>query len=530
MLPDARSLYVSTLAVCLIGYLFKSKESIPILSLSYFVIQFGKKLCNFEDFVAIANIFFTVGAMASLGTVLTLPGIAGIVLTVGMAVDANVIIFERIREELRAGKSMQSAIVEGYKMSLAAILDSNATNLLMGIILIYFGLGPIKGFGTVLILGIIFTVFTALMLSRLMIDYWVSKGRDISFWTPATKNLFTNFNFDWIGMRKKAYIFSSLLILVGLISIFTRGFDYGVDFKGGYSYNINMGQNKTSAEELRNALAGTLTGSPVIKSVDVTNTYNVTTSYLVDDQAADAPDRVIAKIYEGIKKLPGAADLSLEDLKNPESKGIHVTSFTKISSTVADDIRSSAGWSTILGLLVIGLYILLRFNKWQYSLGAVVALAHDVLVTAGIFSLCWGWFPISLEVDQAFVAAILTLIGYSMNDTVVIFDRIREYMGHYTTLSKPDLINKAINSTLTRTVITSLTVFFTIFILLLFGGSSIKGFAFAMTIGVITGSYSTIFIAAPILVDFEKKDTQLKVATPTTRSSKMSPKAAEAKG
>ncbi len=452
----------------------------------------------------VANLFFIIGALASLGTVLTLPGIAGIVLTMGMAVDANVIIYERIKEELRAGKSLLTSISEGFKHSMSAILDSNVTTLLIGFVLIYFGIGPIKGFGTVLIVGIVFTVFTALLLSRLMVDYWTSKGRQIDFWTKATQNAFSHFNVDWIGMRKKAYLISGVIILAGIISIFTRGFDLGVDFKGGYSYNLNLGSTPVKSEDLRNALTSSLGGSPIIKAIDISNTYNVTTDYLINDQEADAPDRVMAKIYDGLKTLPGAELLSLEDFKNPDGKGVHILSFTKVVPTIADDIRTSAIWSTVVGLIVIFLYILVRFSKWQYSLGATLALAHDVLITVSVFSLFHGWFPISLEIDQTFIAALLTLIGYSINDTVIVFDRIREYMSHYTTLSQREVVNKAINSTLTRTVITSMTVFFTVLVLLIFGGSSIKGFAFAMTVGVLAGTYSSIFMAAPVLVDLER--------------------------
>jgi len=460
----------------------------------------------------LANLLFIIGSLASLGTVLTLPGIAGIVLTIGMAVDANVIIYERIKEELRSGKSLFTSVAEGFKLSLAAILDSNTTTLLMGVILIYFGIGPIKGFGTVLVVGIVFTVFTALLMTRLIIDSWISKGKPLTFWTKYTENVFKRFNVNWIGMRFKAYIFSGTLIVLGLISIFTRGFDLGVDFKGGYSYNIDMGSNTHSADQIREVLQKTLGGTPVIKAIDVTNTYNITTAYLINDQDADAPERVLSKIHEGLITLPGVESLKIEELRNTNGKGMHVTSFTKVGPTIADDIRASAIWSTLLGLLVIFLYILIRFNRWQFSLGATVALAHDVLITIGIFSLLHGWFPISMEIDQAFIAAILTLIGYSINDTVIIFDRIREFLGHYSTKSESEIVNDAINSTLTRTVITSLTVFFTIFVLLVFGGSSIKGFAFAMTIGVLVGSYSTIFIAAPILVDFSKKSNEPKNA------------------
>ncbi len=467
----------------------------------------------------IANLFFIIGALASLGTVLTLPGIAGIVLTMGMAVDANVIVYERIREELREGKSLLTSIAEGFKHSMSAILDSNATTLLIGLVLIYFGLGPIKGFGTVLIVGIIFTVFTALLMSRLIIDWWVHRGGEINFWTSKTKDLFTHFKYDWIGMRKKSYMISGALLLIGLIAVLTRGFDYGVDFTGGYSYNINMGNTPVSSDQLRTSLTTLLEGEPVIKAVDAANTYNVTTKYLIDDLSAEAPDKVMAKMLEGIKSLPGAENTTLENFKNPEGSGIHITSFTKVNPTIADDIRTSSIWATIIGLVVIFFYILVRFNKWQYSLGAVIALAHDVLITVGLFALLHGILPIPLEIDSAFIAAILTLIGYSINDTVIVFDRIREYMNTYSTLTLEEIINKAVNSTLTRTIITSLTVFFTIFILLVFGGSSIKGFAFAMTVGVVVGTYSSIFIASPILVDFatkKAKEIQAKNVKPTT--------------
>ncbi|MCB0559464.1 MAG: protein translocase subunit SecDF [Phaeodactylibacter sp.] len=451
----------------------------------------------------ILNIFFIFGALASYGTVLTLPGIAGIVLTIGMAVDANVIIFERIREELRDGKSLLMSISDGFSNSYSAIIDANVTTLLTAFVLAYFGLGPIKGFAVVLIIGVLSSLFTAVLVGRLMVDWWTNtKGRNMTFSTKMSENVLANLNIDWLGNRRIAYMISGTLILVGLISFFTRGFELGVDFKGGYSYNVTFeGGPAIDAPELRQALAVAFEGNtPIVKAVDTENTFNVVTDYLIDDDSEDASDRVMEKLYEGVNGVAGG-NIDFDQFKAPDGEGTHVTSSSKVGPTIADDIQTSAYYAAIFALLLIFLYIFIRFSKWQYSLGAVAALFHDTLITLGVFSLFHGVLPFTLEIDQAFIAAILTVIGYSINDTVIVFDRIREYLNNYTKRPKEEVINMAINSTMSRTLITSLTTFFVVAVLFAFGGSSIKGFAFAILVGIMVGTYSSIFVATPIMSD-----------------------------
>ena len=451
----------------------------------------------------VANLFFIIGMLTSKGTVLTLPGIAGIVLTMGMAVDANVIIYERIREELAEGKSMLQAIADGFKNSYSAIIDGNVTTLITALILWYFGLGPIKGFGIVLAIGILFTLFTAVLLSHLLIDWWTARGKEIKFFAPFSERAFKNINFDWMSFRFKAYAISGVIILAGIVSMFTRGFELGVDFKGGYSYNIQF-DKAVNTDQLRDGLTKAFEGqSTIVKAVNTQNTFNVTTSYLINETSDEAQNKVTAKLFEGVNTLVGS-NLTIEDFKKTDAVTTHITSQAKVGPAVADDIKKSALWATILGILGIGAYILLRFNRWQYSLGGIVALFHDVLFTLAFFSIFHGIFPFSMEVDQALIAALLTIVGYSINDTVIVYDRIREYMRKYLQQPMGEVINKAINSTLSRTIITSSTVLLVVLILFLFGGSSIKGFSFAMLIGVLAGTYSSIFIAAPIMMDFSK--------------------------
>ena len=452
------------------------------------------------------NVFFIGGTLASLGTVLTLPGIAGIVLTIGMAVDANVIIYERIREELREGKTLLMSIRDGFQNSYSAIIDANVTTILVAAVLAYFGMGPIKGFAVVLIIGVISSLFTAVLVGRLMIEWWTGKGNHLSFWTGISKNAFTNLKIDWLGKRKIAYALSSVIILLGIGSMVMRGFELGVDFKGGYSYNIQIDESQqVSAESIRTALETSFSGaSTVVKSVSTGNAYNVTTSYLIKENPEGADSLVMLQLHDGINTALGG-NVDYANFKNPDGEGTYVNNSSKVGPTIADDIKTSSIWATIFSLLLIFGYIFIRFNKWQYSMGAVAALFHDVLFVLGIFSLFYGILPFSMEIDQAFIAAILTVIGYSINDTVVVFDRVREFMNDYTKLSKKDVINKAINSTVSRTIITSLTTLFVILILFIFGGGSIKGFAFALLIGVIVGTYSSVFIATPIMSDLSEE-------------------------
>jgi SecD/SecF fusion protein len=446
----------------------------------------------------LVNLLFILGCLASYGTVLTLPGIAGIVLTMAAAVDANVIIYERVREELAHGKDVMQAIKDGFYNSYPAIFDANISNLLIALVMFYFGLGPIKGFAIVLIIGILCTLFTAVLLCQLIMEYW-GKDHKIEFSKPWSLNLLTGIKYDWVGKRKIAYIASTIFILAGVASFFTRGFQLGVDFQGGYSYNIEFAEN-IDLENFKTKLAGKVGEGAIVKAIDTKNTYNVITAFNINDNSKEASDVVTAKIFEAIKEVSPSA--SLEEFKKQDNAGkTHVSSFSKVGSYVADDIRNSAGKALGLSLLLIFLYIAFRFNKWQFSVGAIIALFHDVLLVMAFFTLFHGILPFSMEIDQAFIAAILTVVGYSMNDTVIVYDRIREFIHQYTGKSKGEVINDAINNTLSRTLMTSFITLLSITILFVLGGSSVRGFAFALLIGIVVGTYSSIFVATPIMMD-----------------------------
>ncbi len=452
----------------------------------------------------LANMFFIFGALASYGTVLTLPGIAGIVLTLGMAVDANVIIYERIREELNDGKSIKNAIADGFKHSYSAIIDANVTSLLTAMVLSYFGLGPIKGFAVVLIIGILSSMLTALVLTKLIVDWWVEKGKKPSFSYGWSENIMTNVNIDWIGLRKYGYIFSSVIILIGAGLFFTRGFDLGVDFTGGYSYTVKFDKGvNVDADVLRKQLTNQFESEPTVKVVSTDNTFNIITKYLINSPDKDAIDKVTHKLYEGVNAIAGGK-VSEDEFKKVSSTGTKIISSSKVGPTIADDIRSSSFKSAFVALLLIFIYLAIRFRKWQFSMGAVIALFHDVLATLSMFLILEHLMPFSMEINQAFVAAILTVIGYSVNDTVVVYDRIREFIDEHRGTTKKEVFNLAINRTLSRTLITSVTTLIVILILLIFGGDSIKGFAFAIMWGIIFGTYSSIFIASASVVDLTK--------------------------
>ena len=466
----------------------------------------------------LANVFFIFGALSSFGTVLTLPGIAGIVLTIGMAVDANVIIYERIREELRAGKTTALAIKDGFQQSYSAIIDANVTTLLTALVLNYWGLGPIKGFAVVLMIGIFTSLFTAVLVTRLIIDARLNSGGGLNFSTGFSERVLAAVDVDWMSKRKIGYAVSGVLIVVSLASIFTRGFDLGVDFTGGYSYTVAFVGEDVERDELESVLVGAFQNeSTVVKAVDAVNTYNITTSYLVDDPAEDASDRVEAALFGGVQELdPG---LTLDRFTTADlASSTRIVSSTKVGPTIADDIRNSSLKSGVFALILIFLYLFIRFSRWEFSAGAVAALFHDVIITLGMFSLFHGVLPFSMEIDQAFVAAILTVIGYSVNDTVIVFDRIREFIHTYTGRSKQEIFNLAINSTLSRTVITSMTTLFVVLILFLFGGASIRGFAFALLIGILVGTYSSIFVASATVNDLVKDIKIRKTATVTSTS------------
>lgn len=467
----------------------------------------------------LANLFFILGILANLGTVLTLPGIAGIVLTLATAVDAQVVIYERIREELREGLSMMQAIKVGFTRALTAIIDANITTLLTAAVLIYFGLGPIKGFGVVLLWGIISSVFTSVLVGRMITEWWVEGGREMNYSRKWSESWLVGFHYDWIGKRKYAYMFSLAIMLIGAVSFFMRGFELGVDFRGGYSFNVQF-EKPVDIEGIRGPLTTAFEGNPIIKAVNTSNTYNITTSYLIDNQGDKVMDQVISKLHEGLKAAGHDSDLA--QFKKTDASGTHITSSSQVGATVADDIRNSSLLAAFWALLLIFLFLLVRFNRWQFSLGAVLALLHDVLITLTFFTLLHGLVPFSLEIDQAIIACILTVIGFSVNDTVIVYDRIREFMNTFAGQSKAEVFNRAINTTLSRTLITSGTVFLVVLLLFLFGGSAIKGFAFGMLVGILFGTYSSIFVASSLVVDFTSGDviTGKKVEAPKAAAKK----------
>jgi SecD/SecF fusion protein len=451
----------------------------------------------------LANLFFILGILANYGTVLTLPGIAGIVLTLATAVDAQVVIYERIREELRNGLDLRKAIGTGFTRALTAIIDANVTMLLTAMVLMYFGLGPIKGFGVVLFWGIISSVFTAVLVGRMVTEWWIDRGNSMSYSRPWSENWLVGINYDWIGKRKTAYAFSLAIIAIGVASFFMRGFELGVDFKGGYSFNVEFDKS-VEIEQLRVPLTEAFGGNPIIKAVNTDNTYNITTSYLINDNDKNVMDRVIEKLHQGVTKAGYTTDLT--NFKKTDGSGTHIASSSKVGATVADDIRSSSFKAAFWALGLIFLFLLIRFRRWQFSLGAVLATFHDVLIMLTFFTLLHGLVPFSLEIDQAIIACILTVIGYSVNDTVIVYDRIREFMGTFTGRRKEEVFNMAINTTLSRTLITSGTVFAVVLLLFLFGGSAIRGFAFGMLAGIFFGTYSSVFVASALVVDFTKED------------------------
>jgi SecD/SecF fusion protein len=442
------------------------------------------------DFAMIINNFFVVGILASFGAVLTLPGIAGIVLTIAMSVDANILIFERVREELALGKNTAQAIKEGYKHAMSSVIDSHVTTLLLGIILFVFGTGPLQGFATTLIIGIISSLFCAIFITRLVFDRWLGKNKVISF---GNVHAFKKININFVAKRKLYYLFSGLIIVAGIFSYIQKGgFTLGVDFKGGRSYIVRFDEVKPT-EEVREALTKTFGEAPEVKTYGESTQQRITTTYLISDASVDAEAKVEARLNEGLHLL----DTKYEIMRSE-----------KVGETVSRDIRAKAVWAILLSCLVMFVFIFIRFKKWQYGLGALLSLLHDVLILLSVFIILDGHMPFSLEITQDFIAAILTVMSYSMTDTVVVFDRIREYL---TERNKSDLhsteritvVNYALNSTLSRTINTSLTIFFVLLAIFIFGGETIRGFSFVLLIGIVIGTYSSICIATPIVIDLE---------------------------
>lgn len=448
------------------------------------------------DIALAANLFFLIGALASLQAALTLPGIAGIVLTIGISVDANVLIYERIREELRNGKMIKSAVTEGYNKAYAAIIDANLTTLLTAIVLFIFGTGPIKGFATTLIIGIFTSLFSAIFITRLLFTARLDKGKKISFSNKMTENIMTKTNFGFIAKRKVFYIISGIVIAAGIYSMATRSFNFGVDFTGGRSFVVEF-QDDVNTQDVRTALGNAFVDdlgqnyTPEVKTYGNDNTVKITTNYLVDDKTKESDKVVEDRMMEGL------ASIGLEPVNG-------IGEQRKVDPTISDDIRASSFYAIGFSLLIIFLYIVFRFRKWQFGLGALLAMTHDVLVVLGVFSLLYGRLPFTMEIDQAFIAAILTVVGYSINDTVVVFDRIREYLRDHKRDETKEVVNNALNSTLSRTINTSLSTFIVLLMIFIFGGTSIQGFVFALMVGVVVGTYSSLFIAAPSVVDLTK--------------------------
>lgn len=466
---------------------------IALVLVLLFMVSYYSNAGLVADIALFANVFFIMGILASLGAVLTLPGIAGIVLTIGLSVDANILIFERVREEMALGKGLRLAISDGFKHAYSSIIDSNVTTLILGIILYVFGTGPIQGFATTLIIGILTSLFCAIFITRMIFEWMLGRNKDIRFWNNFSKGAFKNIHINFVERRKIYYMISGLIIAAGIAAFVTKGLNFGVDFQGGRSYVVRF-EKPMATVDVIDALKGPFGKSPEVKTFGGENQVKITTTYLIDDPAQDAEVRVTDKLNEGLKAIGG---------------NYTVLSTQKVGPTIADDIKSSAIWAILISCALMFIYIFIRFKRWQFGLGAVVALLHDAVVVLSFFAIFNGVLPFSLEIDQAFIAAILTVMGYSMTDTVVVFDRIREFVGiHHHAHNQRKVINDALNATLSRTINTSLTIFFVLLAIFIFGGEVIRGFTFALLIGIVIGTYSSICIATPIVVDFAKMDSE----------------------
>ncbi len=470
-----------------------------ILVLAYMLFFYSKKAGLTANMALLANLFFVIGVLASIGAVLTLPGIAGIVLTIGMSVDANVLIYERIQEERKAGKGLKLAIADGYKNAYSAIIDGQVTTLLTGVVLYLFGSGPIKGFATTLMIGIFTSLFSAIFLTRLIFERQLGKDAKITFASKMTDNWLRNTHIKFLEKRKIAYLISGSLIVISIFSFVTRGFNYGIDFKGGRTYVVRF-DDDVKVAEVGKALNAVYGEAPEVKTFGGNNQVKITTEYKIDELTDDVDNEVEQLLLKGLQDGGFIGQMNMDTFVKD-----HRMSSQKVGPTISDDIKNDALIAISFSLLIIFLYILIRFRNWQYGLGAVAALAHDTIIVLGLFSLFHGFLPFSLEIDQAFIAAILTVLGYSINDTVVVFDRIREYMGLHPKRNREENVDSALNSTLRRTFSTSLSTFVVLLAIFLFGGTSIQGFTFALLVGVIIGTYSSLFIATPVAFDTQKR-------------------------
>ena len=474
-----------------------------ILVLLWMIFYYGRAGI-YADVALVLNIVLIFGILAGLGAVLTLPGIAGIVLTIGMSVDANVLIFERTREELSKAKGLKQSVSDGFNNALSSILDANITTGLTALILFIFGSGPIKGFATTLLIGIATSLFTAIFITRMLVDARLNKSKNLDFSTKLTKNLFKNLSISFLQKRKAAYVISLSLISVGVFSLFFgNGLNEGVDFVGGRSYTVRFDKNVNQSDVQNDLIA--VFGNAEAKTYGSDNQLKITTNYKVDVEGSEIDIEIEEKMFESLKKYLPVNILYDDFVNGSDDKTVGIMSSTKVGPTIADDIKKNSFLAIFGSLIVVFLYILLRFRDWQYSLGAVAAVFHDVLIVLGVFSIAYTWMPFNMEINQAFIAAILTVIGYSLNDTVVVFDRIREFRFINKTWEFKKIVDGALNSTLSRTLNTSFTTLVVLLAIFLFGGESIKGFMFALIIGVVVGTYSSVFIATPVMYETLKK-------------------------
>ena len=455
----------------------------------------------------LCNVLFLFGALVSFGAVLTLPGIAGLVLTLGMAVDANVIIYERIKEELRAGKTLRAAVSDGYSNAYSAIIDGNLTTIITGVVLFIFGSGPIQGFATTLVIGIVTSLLTSIFITRLIFEWRLSKNKNITFESKLTKNFLQNTTIDFVKIRKSAYILSTVLCVIALGFIATKGFTYGVDFTGGRTFVVKFDQSVT-AEDTRTATINEFKETVEVKQFGGASQMKVTTKYKINETGTEIDQEVEEKLYNALKgffKNGITLDEFTSTLDNPNG----IISSDKVGPTIANDIKRDALISIVLALVAIFAYVAIRFKNWTWGMGGVISLVHDAILMVGFFSIFSGLLPFSLDVDQTFIAAVLTIIGYSINDTVIIFDRIREYKTLFPKRHLKENINEALNSTLARTFNTSFTTLVVMLAIAIFGGEVIRGFSVAIIVGIIVGSYSSVFVGTPIMYDLNKKKEEL---------------------
>ena len=476
-----------------------------IVVLIYMLLYYGIRAGWVADFALVANMFFIMGVLASFGAVLTLPGIAGIVLTIGMSVDANVLIYERIKEELRSGKGIQLAIKDGYRNAFSAIIDANVTTFLTGVILFLFGTGPIKGFATTLMIGIATSFFSAIFITRLIFEQMLSKNKTLVFDTKVTRNLYKNLHVKFLEKKNMFFVISGIFIVLSIGSLGVRGLKQGIDFTGGRTFVVRFDE-KVSSVDVQKALSDEFEGAHVEAKQfgNEGNQVRIATNFMIEENSEEIDNSVEGKLYNGLKSFIKG------NVTQDEFLSDYRMSSQKVGPTIASDIKKNAGLAIGFSLIVIFLYILIRFRNKEYGFGALAALVHDVLIVLGVFSLTYSIMPFSMEIDQSFIAAILTVIGYSINDTVVVFDRIREYFKLYPKRAKDEVVDAALNSTVSRTVNTSLTTFVVLLVIFLFGGEVIRGFVFALMVGVLVGTYSSLFIATPVAFNFINKKAKKK--------------------